>query len=83
MAGRPVAIRVVYCADCGYEDICLRIVGRLMREFDMRLSAITIIAAAGGQLEISVGDELIHSTLKTGAFPKDDAIVAVVRERLG
>ena len=73
---------MVYCAECGYEDICLNMVGRLMREFDMRLEAIEIVAAAGGQLEISVGDELIHSTLITGRFPRADEVIAAVRERV-
>ena len=82
MALKSTKIKVVYCADCGYEDICLNIVGRLMREFDMRLDSITIVAAAGGQLEISINDELIHSTLRTGTFPKEDAIVAAVGQHL-
>jgi selenoprotein W-related protein len=82
MATKFPKIKIVYCAECGYEDICLNVVGRLMREFDMRLDSITILPAAGGQLEISVDEDLIHSTLRTGKFPKDDEIVTQVRQRL-
>ena len=83
MAKQPVSISITYCAECGYEEPTIRLVRRLMDEFHMYLRRIEIVPAAGGELEVVVDGELIHSTRSSGLFPKADAIVEAVRQRLG
>jgi len=83
MVKQPVSISITYCAECGYEEPTIRLVRRLMDEFHMYLRRIEIVPAAGGELEVVVDGELIHSTRSSGLFPKADAIVEAVRQRLG
>ena len=40
-----------------------------------------LIRSGGGVFEIVDGGDLIYSKRKTGSFPEDDKIVAMVRER--
>jgi selenoprotein W-related protein len=82
MPKRAAAISITYCAECGYEEPTLRLVRRLMDEFHMFLSRIEIIPAAGGELEVVVNGDLIHSTRQSGQFPKPDMIVAEIRQRI-
>lgn len=82
MVSQPVAITITYCAECGYEEPTLRLVRRLMDEFHMYMSKIEIIPASGGELEVVVNGDLIHSTRQSGLFPKADTIVDEVRQRL-
>ncbi len=82
MAARPVSVSITYCAECGYEEPTIRLVRRLMDEFHMYLRRIEIIPAANGELEVVVDGELLHSTKTSGLFPKADAVVESVRQRL-
>lgn len=82
MATRPVDVSITYCAECGYEEPTIRLVRRLMDDFHMYLRRIEIIPASGGELEVVIDGELVHSTRISGLFPKADAIVEAVRQRL-
>jgi selenoprotein W-related protein len=83
MARQPVSVSITYCAECGYEEPTLRLVRRLMDEFHMFLTRIEIIPATGGELEVVLNGDLVHSTRTSGLFPKADDIVEAVRVRLG
>ena len=83
MAKRLVSVSITYCAECGYEEPTIRLVRRLMDEFQMWLRRIEIVPAANGELEVVVDNELIHSTKTSGLFPKADTIVEEVRRRVG
>jgi selT/selW/selH-like putative selenoprotein len=82
MVTHPVSVSITYCAECGYEEPTLRLVRRLMDEFHLYLRHIEIVPAAGGELEVVIDGELVHSTKTSGLFPKADAIVEAVRQRL-
>jgi selenoprotein W-related protein len=83
MPKMPVKVAITYCAECGYEEPTLRLVRRLMDEFQMFLSEIKLIPAAGGELEVVLNGDLVHSTRTSGLFPKADEIVEEVRRRIG
>ena len=46
------------------------------------INALKLIPSDGGAFEVSVDGEKIYSKLQTGEFPKPEAILAAVRERL-
>ena len=46
------------------------------------INALKLIPSGGGAFEVSVDGEKIYSKLQTGEFPKPEAILAAVRERL-
>ncbi|HEX9270296.1 MAG TPA: Rdx family protein [Candidatus Limnocylindria bacterium] len=77
-----VRVRIVYCADCGYEPRVLALAGALMREFHHRLTAIELMPFVDGMFDVRVGDELVHSMEREGGFPTAERVVAAVRSHL-
>jgi len=47
-----------------------------------KLEGVDLLASSGGAFEISMAGEVIYSKLKTGSFPDEDAVVAMVGEKL-
>jgi selenoprotein W-related protein len=54
----------------------------LLTGFKQKINKLTLVPAGGGCFEVTVGDELVYSKLKTGTFPDEQAIVESVTERL-
>lgn len=83
MTGRPVKVKITYCADCGYEPQALDLTKALMYEFGAQLSAIEIIPWESGTFDVSVDGELIHSMKREGGFPERSNVASAVRARIG
>jgi selenoprotein W-related protein len=73
-------VKIVYCAECGYEPQTLALADALMRRFGHDLSSIEIVPWLEGTFEVSVDGTLVHSMARDGGFPEPatviDAIVA-------
>ncbi|HEV8230386.1 MAG TPA: Rdx family protein [Candidatus Limnocylindria bacterium] len=82
MTGRPVKVKITYCAECGYEPQALDLTKALMYEFGASLAAIEIIPWESGTFDVSVDGDLIHSMKRDGGFPQPVDIKAAVRARL-
>ena len=83
MTGKPVKVKITYCAECGYEPQALDLTKALMYEFGARLSAIEIIPWESGAFDVSVDGELVHSMKREGGFPEHATVKSAVRSRLG
>jgi selenoprotein W-related protein len=82
VTGKPVKVKITYCAECGYEPQALDLTKALMYEFGARLSAIEIIPWESGTFEVSVDGELVHSMKREGGFPEHASVRSAVRARL-
>ena len=82
MTGKPVKVKITYCAECGYEPQALDLTKALMHEFGARLSAIEIIPWESGTFDVSVDGELVHSMRREGGFPEHASVKSAVRARL-
>ena len=83
MTGKPVRVKITYCAECGYELQALDLTKALLYEFGPRLSAIEIIPWESGTFDVSVDGELVHSMKREGGFPEHATVKSAVRSRLG
>ena len=79
MTGRPVKVKITYCAECGYEPQALELTKALMYEFGARLSAIELIPWESGAFDVSVDGQLVHSMKREGGFPEPQVISAAIR----
>lgn len=82
MTGKPVKVKITYCAECGYEPQALDLTRALMYEFGPQLSAIEIIPWESGTFDVSVDGQLIHSMTRDGGFPELATVKSAVRSRL-
>ena len=82
MTGKPVKVKITYCAECGYEPQALELTKSLMYEFGGQLSAIELIPWESGTFDVSVGSDLIHSMRRDGGFPQYASVRAAVRARV-
>ncbi|HEY6203554.1 MAG TPA: Rdx family protein [Candidatus Limnocylindria bacterium] len=84
MTGRPVRVKITYCAECGYEPQALELTKALMYEFGAQLSAIELIPWESGTFDVSVDGQLVHSMGRDGGFPErgliGDAVRAAARD---
>lgn len=81
-ASSGVRVKIVYCADCGYEPQTLDLTGALMKAFIHELSGIELIPWQDGAFDVAVNGELIHSMYRDGGFPDHERVIQAVRERL-
>ena len=81
-AARPVKVRIVYCAACGYEPQTLELTSALMHEFLYDLAAIELIPWQDGAFDVVVDGDLVHSMERDGGFPASATIIQAVRQRL-
>lgn len=79
---RPVKVRIVYCASCGYEPQTLELASALMRTFLYDIAAIELIPWQDGAFDVAVDGQLVHSMIRDGGFPEHETIIGAVRERL-
>ncbi len=80
MTGRPVKVKITYCAECGYEPQALELTKALMYEFGAQLSSIELIPWESGTFEVSVDGDLVHSMRRDGGFPRPGQISTAIRE---
>jgi selenoprotein W-related protein len=83
VTGKPVKVKITYCAECGYEPQALNLTRALMYEFGARLSGIELIPWESGAFDVSVDGELIHSMRRDGGFPEHTRVKLAVRSRIG
>ncbi len=76
-------VRIVYCAECGYEPQTLALADALMRRFGHDLSAIEIVPWLEGTFEVSVDGRLVHSMARDGGFPEHARVIDAVNDSLG
>jgi selenoprotein W-related protein len=82
VTGKPVKVKITYCAECGYEPQALDLIKALMYEFGGQLSAIELIPWESGTFDVSVDGQLIHSMKRDGGFPQHASVKSAVRSRL-
>jgi len=82
VTGKPVKVKITYCAECGYEPQALDLTKALMYEFGAQLSAIELIPWESGTFDVSVDGELVHSMKRDGGFPDGDRVRAAVRANI-
>jgi selenoprotein W-related protein len=75
-------VRIVYCAECGYEPQTLSLANALMRRFGHDLASIEIVPWLEGTFEVSVDGKLVHSMARDGGFPADATIIDAVNASL-
>jgi selT/selW/selH-like putative selenoprotein len=56
---------------------------KLLERHQQRLEGVDMEASDGGCFEVTLGNELVYSKLKTGAFPDEDALVERIGNKLG
>jgi selenoprotein W-related protein len=83
VTGKPVKVKITYCAECGYEPQALDLTKALMYEFGAQLSAIELIPWESGTFDVSVDGSLVHSMKRDGGFPEQTSVKSAVRARLG
>jgi selenoprotein W-related protein len=83
VTGKPVKVKITYCAECGYEPQALDLTKALMYEFGTQISAIEIIPWESGTFDVSVDGELVHSMRRDGGFPQQATVKSAVRSRIG
>ena len=54
----------------------------LVREFEYDISAIELIPSDGGKFEVTVGDELVYSKLKTRRHAEPGEVLGLVKKAL-
>lgn len=82
MTGKPVKVKITYCAECGYEPQALELTKTLMYEFGAQLSAIELIPWESGTFDVSVDGLLVHSMKRDGGFPEQASVRSAVRSRI-
>ncbi|MEP6694144.1 MAG: Rdx family protein [Chloroflexota bacterium] len=83
MTGKPVKVKITYCAECGYESQALDLTRALMYEFGGKLSGIEIIPWESGTFDVSVDGDLVHSMKRDGGFPEHATVKSAVHQRIG
>jgi selenoprotein W-related protein len=82
VTGKPVKVKITYCAECVYEPQALDLTKALMYEFGAQLSAIELIPWESGTFDVSVDGLLVHSMKRDGGFPEQMTVNSAVRARL-
>jgi selenoprotein W-related protein len=82
VTGKPVKVKITYCAECGYEPQALELTKALMYEFGAQLSAIELIPWESGTFDVSVDGLLVHSMKREGGFPEQATVNSAVRARI-
>lgn len=78
------AVRITYCAPCGYLSQATSLAERLLFEFEERLSGgVALIPGRDGIFEVRHGDRLLFSKRQTGRFPAEGEIEDMLGEAMG
>ena len=60
----------------------MSVTAELIKDFERKIDAWTLIPSGGGRFEVKVGDELVYSKLATGSFPTSDQVRELVAAKL-
>ena len=82
MTGKPVKVKITYCAECGYEPQALELTKALMYDFGTQIASIEIIPWESGTFDVSVDGSLVHSMKRDGGFPEHASVKSAVRARI-
>jgi selenoprotein W-related protein len=74
-------VRIVYCAECGYEPQALELAGALMVQRKADFSSIEFVPWMDGTFEVWVDRELVHSMGRDGGFPTPETVIDALREQ--
>ncbi len=74
-------VRIVYCAECGYEPQALALAEAVMVQRQAEFSSIEFVPWMDGTFEVWVDRELVHSMGRDGGFPNPDIVIEALRER--
>ena len=55
---------------------------KLLSTYKQRIKQLELEPSGGGCFELTVGNDLVYSKLKTGTFPDDEEMVRAVGKRL-
>ena len=72
-------VRIVYCAECGYEPQALELAEALMVQRQAEFSSIEFVPWMDGTFEVWVDRELVHSMGRDGGFPAPDTVIDALR----
>lgn len=78
---RP-AVRIAYCADCGYDGQAIDLARALLTDFGHGLSSVTILPWDNGTFDVSVNGQIVHSMARDGGFPETGTIAEAVRAQI-
>jgi len=70
-----LTVRIVYCADCGYETQALELTRALMLQRRAEFASIELIPFVDGSFEVWVGDTLVHAMERDGGFAEPERII--------
>jgi selenoprotein W-related protein len=76
-------VRIVYCAECGYEPQALELARALMVQRQAEFSSIEFVPWMDGTFEVWVDRELVHSMGRDGGFPIPDTVIDALRQSGG
>ena len=60
----------------------MSVTAELLKEFEKKIDAWTLLPSGGGRFEVKVGDDLVYSKLATGSFPTGDQVRELVTAKL-
>lgn len=78
---RP-AVRIAYCADCGYDGQAIDLARALLSEFGHDLSSVSIFPWDDGTFDVSVDGTLVHSMAKDGGFADPGRVKEAIRAQV-
>ncbi len=55
---------------------------RILSQYKQRIESLSLVPSGGGCFELSLDRELVYSKLKTGEFPDEARMVALIDKRL-
>ena len=55
---------------------------KLLKTYKQKIKTLELEPSGGGCFELTVGNDLVYSKLKTGSFPDEEEMVRAVGKRL-
>ena len=60
----------------------MRLTEKLLLEFGPDIKSLTLVPSGGGVFEVFLDGELVHSKARTGEFPDEPTLIAMIRRRV-
>ena len=71
-------VTIEYCGEWNYQARAARLAEKIRHSTE---ADALLLKSSGGVFEVTVDDKLIYSKKATGAFPRDDKIIAMLKDR--